>query len=244
VYSAALRICGVLGFLPLAFVGSVLPAMSRYHEAGETALWRTRYGQTLRYLFILIAPMSVVFTLFPDRTIALLYGPSFRASGPILLALSWMLVFSFLNHGAMIALSSMDREKSFVLIQVAGTALNLAAAVPLILKWEGLGLALSQLAGQAFIFAAGAVRLSRWASVRDHLLALWKPSAAALLLGLVLWMLRGLPFAALLAVSAAAYPVLLLAIRAFSPKEIRAMRDLARPPRNTPEDIGHAPLVD
>jgi O-antigen/teichoic acid export membrane protein len=225
-FSAALRICGVLTFLPMAFTGAVLPAMSKFRESGDQTSFRLSYEKSLKYLFILIIPIAVSFTVLAEPLIGLLYGGSFGPSIPMLRVLIWMLVFAFLNQAFMVAFSAMDLEANFVRIQAAGTVFNVACALLLIPKSGGIGLCAANAGSQALIVLLSARSLmARIPDVRPaHLFA--KPLITAVVLGATLVPLRHHALAVLLPGYGLAYLSLLFAIRTFGEGEIRMFRQL------------------
>jgi O-antigen/teichoic acid export membrane protein len=225
-FSAALRICGVLTFLPMAFVGAVLPAMSKFRESGDETSFRVSYEKSLKYLFILIIPIAVAFSILAGPVIRLLYGTPFDRSVPMLRILIWMLVFAFLNQASMIAFSAMDRESVFVRFQAAGTVFNVACSLFLIPRTGGIGLCAANTGSQALIYLLSARKLSSLVPGIRSWDIFPKALAASVLLGAALVPLRHYPVLALLAGYGLTYLLLLFAIRTFGSSELRTFREL------------------
>jgi O-antigen/teichoic acid export membrane protein len=231
-YSAALRICGVLTFLPTAFVGSVLPAMSKYYKEKAVGYYSLSYERTVKYLFIMIIPIVVFFTISARPIIGLLYGAEFLISSPILQVLSWMLIFSFLNTACMIAFSAMDDERIFVRIQALGSIVNVAAGYLLIRKFSGMGLGMTVVLSQFFIFFWSTLRLSKSIPDVKILKVVFKPVVAASGMGLVLALIRNWNMAYTIPVCGLVYAVLLLSLKSFNLNEFSTVRSLFRSGRD------------
>jgi O-antigen/teichoic acid export membrane protein len=204
----------------------VLPAMSKFRESGDETSFRLSHEKSLKYLFILIIPIAVSFTVLAEPLIRLLYGGSFGPSVPMLRILIWMLVFAFLNQAYMIAFSAMDLESHFVRIQAAGTIFNVACALLLIPKSGGIGLCAANAGSQALIALLSARSLhSRIPQVRPVRLFA-KAWISAVTLGAVLLPLRHHALAILLPGYGLAYLSVIFAIRTFGAGEIRMFRQL------------------
>ncbi|WP_164084777.1 lipopolysaccharide biosynthesis protein [Alteromonas flava] len=69
-----------------ALSGLMISILSRMQH--DTALLQRQYAHTLRFLFIICAPVAMYFVLFPQDPIALLYGEQWDAVVPLLQILS------------------------------------------------------------------------------------------------------------------------------------------------------------
>ncbi|MBN2201789.1 flippase [bacterium] len=232
-FSAALRICGVLTFLPMAFTSAVLPAMAKFRESGDDASFRLSYEKSLKFLFILVIPIAVSFSVLAGPIIRLLYGSSFGQSVPMLRILLWMLVFAFLNQAFMIAFSAMDRESIFVRFQAFGTAFNVVLGLLLIPATGGIGLCAASAGSQALITLLSAGALTSRIPGVHPVRILAKAMICAGILGAALLPFRHQSPAVLLPAYGLAYVSMLFAIRTFGKGEIRMFRELLSRRGNT-----------
>jgi O-antigen/teichoic acid export membrane protein len=152
-YSAAQRPVGIFAFLPAAFVGAILPAMSRL---GHTTPDLTQYcEQTIKYLLILALPLAIGLGLLADRAVVLLYGQAYAPAIPALQVLAWTLVVTFVNHGLSTTLMAMGQEKRFMAITGWGAAFNLVTNLAFIPLLGHVGASLTTLASELFVLSLG-----------------------------------------------------------------------------------------
>lgn len=225
-FSAALRICGVLTFLPLAFVGSVLPAMSKYYHLNNRTLLCLSYERTLKYLFIIIIPIAVGFTVLGGPIIHFVYGDRFESSVILLKILGWMLVFSFLNHSSMIAFSAIDKERTFVNFQAIGTIANLILGIVFIHFFNAKGLCFSNLFSQGIIFCLSSYELSKLFHEINLYRLFIKPLIAAFLMGIFIFFFFQVNLIFLIVCSSILYALFLLALKTFNVNEISTVKKM------------------
>lgn len=225
-YSAALRLCNVFGFIPAAFIGAVLPAMSKFSQNHlQNRLIKT-YEGTLKFLLIIVLPIAVGTTLLADNLILLIYGEGYQQSILVLRILIWFLVFSFLNHGYMSAFASVNNEKKFVKIQVLGTIMNVCLNIILIPSLGIIGVSIALVASQIIIFIVSTYILTRQFHKVKIGNTYFKPVLAVLMMGIFLFILKEVNFILLIFISLGLYSVFLFLLKTFSPEEISILRDL------------------
>ena len=227
-YSAAHRLCGVVGFIPVAFVGAVLPAMSKFsHQNLKHKLIKT-YEGTIKSLIIIILPIAVGTSILADHFILMIYGTGFQESIIVLRILIWLLVFSFVNHGFLSAFATINKEKTFVRFQFIGTIIHFCLNISLIPILGVVGVSIAAVFSQMVTFIFSAFFLSKHfhhIRIRDMFM---KPASAVLTMGVFLLIFRSLNAIILVLLSIVIYCITLVLFRTFSTDELSIFRELIR----------------
>lgn len=92
-FAAAIRLYDSLTLIPAAIMGAFLPVMSRLFTQSLAAFARTlRF--TMKYLFILTAPLVVITVLLAQPIVVLLYREGFASSALALQVLGGAIFFT------------------------------------------------------------------------------------------------------------------------------------------------------
>jgi O-antigen/teichoic acid export membrane protein len=217
-YSAAQRPVGMFTFLPAAFVGAVLPAMSRSrHTSRSLAKY---FEQTVKYLLILSLPLAIGMGLLADRIILLLYGHAYESATPALQILAWTLVVTFINHGISTTLMAVGQEKKFMTIVGWAAAFNVVTNCVFIPLLGHVGASLTTLASEILVSALG------FCAVRPHvenlrlLPIVYKPILASMVLSGIILGMRGHSPIILVGTGTVGYVGALLLLRALPGKDL------------------------
>jgi len=189
-FASVLRIFDALTLIPAAVTGAFLPAMSLYYVQSLGAFVRTlRF--TLKYLFILTAPLVVITTLLAPRIIIFLYREPFAPAIPALQILGVSLIFSFWNFAGQSVLVARNRER-LVLVSICTVAgINVAANLLLIPGYSYLGACWAIFATQGIYCAIlFAFLLPRYLGFRQLLRLIAIPVISAAIMALVVYLLR------------------------------------------------------
>ena len=95
-YGAAHKLLDVFLFIPVAFAGAALPAITKAGQAPDNQRAHLT-GQSARVLLILALPIAVGISTLADRILILIYGPAFEPGALCLRILIWTLAFRFLT---------------------------------------------------------------------------------------------------------------------------------------------------
>jgi PST family polysaccharide transporter len=96
VYSAAVRISEVWYFIPMAIVASVFPALLEAKKRSE-AEYNARFQRLYDVMVIISMAFALPMTFLAAPIVGLLYGASYRESGPVLALHIWASIFVFLG---------------------------------------------------------------------------------------------------------------------------------------------------
>ena len=227
-FSAAFRLCGVVGFIPVAFTGAVLPAMAKFSSQNlKEQLYRT-YEGTIKFLLIFILPIALGTTILAEKFVLLIYGSEYSESISVLQILIWFLVFSFLNHGFFNAFATMYKEKVFVRFQCYGTLIQFICNVALILLVGVVGVSIATLVSQMVIFVFSTHYLSKHFHRLQVRNIYMKPMYAILPMGVFLLYNKQMNTMLLVLISVVLYVVSLLLFKTFDKEELLIFRELLR----------------
>jgi O-antigen/teichoic acid export membrane protein len=217
-YSAAQRPVGVLAFLPAAFVGAILPAMS---GLGQTSQSLSRYfEQTTKYLLIISLPLTIGIGLLADRIVLLLYGQAYAPAIAALQILAGTLVVTFVNHGISTALVAVGQERKFMSITGWGVGFNIVTNLACIPLYAHVGASLTTLATEVFVLALGLREIRRGLSDLHLFPVINKPVVAGVAMSAVILGLRGQSTILLVCLSAVSYVCALFLVGGLDRREI------------------------
>ena len=227
-FSAAQKLCGIFGFIPMAFVGAVLPAMSKFSQKRMHESLVKTYEGTIKHLLIIVLPVAVGISILADDFILMVYGREYIQSIIVLRILIWLLVFSFLNQACMIAFVSINKEKKFVIIQALGTLVNFCVNIALIPLIGAVGVSIATVLAQIVIFAFSAYVLSKYfCEARIRKISV-RPVLSVLLMSFFLFLFKKQDVIILVPLSGLLYGVTLYSLKTFNNNELSILRELFR----------------
>jgi O-antigen/teichoic acid export membrane protein len=214
-YGAAYRYINGLNIIPAYFTQAIFPLMSRYAHSGRDSLMRA-YVLSLRLLLIIALPISVGTPFIAEALILVLGGGDYLPDSRIALQLIiWFLPFSFVNSVTQYVLIAIDQQRFLTRAFLMGVTFNIIAnlvAIPLF-SYRG--------AAVVTILSEWALLLPFYYAVRKHLGPLpwlslsWQPLVASMVMAVVMWLLRGMPWLLLIPAGAAVYVAVLALIGGF-----------------------------
>jgi O-antigen/teichoic acid export membrane protein len=233
-YGTADRLFGTLLFIPSVFITAVFPTLARLaKDEGDALAHMMRRSFDL--LLWLALPMGFGILALARPAVRLLYGEAFDPSGPVLALFGIVLIFTYLNMLVGYFLISVDRQKVWAWVQGAALAISIPLDLVLV-PWTqqqyangAIGGVLAFIITEALMFVAGLWLLpagsltwqrNGWRGLRAL--------AAAALMGLLVWQLRGWFLAIPVAVGAASYALLLWLLRVVPAEDWRFLRWLGR----------------
>jgi O-antigen/teichoic acid export membrane protein len=228
-FASALRIFDALTLIAAGITGAFLPTMSRYYVQSLGAFVRTlRF--TLKYLFILTAPMVVITTLLSPRIIIFLYREPFAPAIPALQILGFSLVFSFWNFAGQSVLVARNRERLVLVSIWTVAAINVSANLLLIPAYSYLGacwaIFITQGVYCAILFT---YLLPRYLGWRQLLRLIAIPALAAAIMGLVVYLLPQVPLFVAIFMGLGVYGGVLLALGGITAADKSFLRSIVTP---------------
>jgi O-antigen/teichoic acid export membrane protein len=141
-YSVAVAICSMWTFVLSAIIDSVVPTILRLHGESEEEFDR-KNRQLYAIVFYISVIVSLIFLVFGDYIVLLLYGKEFLPASPVLKIVTWYTAFSFLGVARNPWIVSKGQQKYLVYIYVIAAIMNVIlnfALIPILGEF-GAGLA-------------------------------------------------------------------------------------------------------
>ena len=218
IYSAADRLLDMCRTLPLAFAAALLPFLTKEYSVSKERLRRLSIYST-RYLLIGSLPIVAGTAILADKMIALIYGPEFAASGPVLrLHIFSLIPFSLVFFLAQLLIAT-DNQRVDLAVNIVAAGINFLLNLVFIPILAELGAVLATLI-TVLIF-----NQLQWWYIRKHVFSipifnlLPKALLATGIMGVVTYLLREWNLFFNVAVSGGVYFVLLFLLKTLSPEE-------------------------
>ena len=117
-YSAATQLCNAWPFILIAIIDSASPIIIELNKTDKEK-YRKRIKQLYATIFYIGVAVALIFTLFSDLIISIIYGPEFGASSNILKIVSWNTIFAYFGVSRAIWMQCENKlsfEKNIALI--------------------------------------------------------------------------------------------------------------------------------
>ncbi|TMQ57783.1 MAG: flippase [Candidatus Eisenbacteria bacterium] len=223
-FNVAYMLSQPLGFISTAVSMSTYPVFSRDVLRGPAAV-RPTLLQAIKYQIVVALPLTAGLFFASDRLVPLLFHrEGFAGAALAIRVMSTGLVFIFMNLMSRYLLTAMDRQRLYLRAVLGGLVVNAAFGMLLIPSYGFLGACAGQLAGELTIFIVCQAALSKYIGAMDLVRTAWRPLAAAVFMGLVVFSVRQSALFLIGAAGVLAYAAMLLALRAISADEIQILR--------------------
>ena len=225
--AAALRLFDNLTLLPAAVMGAFLPVASRQYRTSLRAFTLT-CRSTLKYLFILAAPLAVGLCWLARPLTLFLYREHYLPVVGLLQILSPALICSFWNYLGDNMLIARDQEGRLFVLAWLAAAIHIGANALLVpwLSAQGAAWAIAATQGSYCLILGGLLR--RYWGLAHLFQLLWRPALSALLMGLLVWRVQEWPFPIVVVLGAAVYLVLLRLSGAITAAELADLKAVYR----------------
>jgi O-antigen/teichoic acid export membrane protein len=114
-YAAAVRLTAAFGFLPNAFSGAFLPALSKTSSENRSDFGRV-FDPFFRFLLLIGVGLGAIIAGLSEDIIALLYGNDFLPATSTLALMAVALVLTFINWPLSNAIIALDGERHLLRI--------------------------------------------------------------------------------------------------------------------------------
>ena len=225
-FAAAARLFDALTLIPAAVMGAFLPLMSQLYVQTLSGFVRT-LNFTIRYLFILTAPLVVVTIILAPKIIAFLYRQAFAPSVPALQILSGALIFSFWNCASESVLVARNRERPLLKLAWITAGIHVAANLLLIPWFSYLGACWAVLATQGlYSLILFRTLLRRYLSLASLCRLLALPALSAALMSAALIPIRDYSLLMSIPAGLLVYVGALLALGVLSREEMHRLQGM------------------
>jgi O-antigen/teichoic acid export membrane protein len=228
-YGTASQLFGTLLFVPTVYVSALTPSLYRSGTTSPDELARLmRRG--FDFLVLLGIPIGFGAAAVADPFIALLYGPQFVGSAPVLALFGIALIFMYQNMLIAQFLVSTDRQYAMTALVATATLCTIPIDLVLI-PWcsthfqnGAIGGALSLIVTEFGIMFAGIRMLPRGTLGRANVLTASKALASGLLMVGAIWWSRPYFLGIPIVIGMVVYPASLLALRTLSAEDLAELR--------------------
>ncbi|MBI5370245.1 flippase [Candidatus Uhrbacteria bacterium] len=228
IYSIAYKFTYAFQFLPLAFTAGLYPSISaalEHHPARVPHLLR----RALWYMMLISTPLVLGLWLIANQAVVLA-GSAYRASGPVLSLLVFVLIPIFLDFPIGSLLNAGNRQTTKTIIMGFTMVINILLNAVLVPKIGIQGAAISALLSFSFMFISGlffikpvipAFRFgpSLFDAVRFGISGLFMVMVGRLLMPIIGWM-------AIIPVCVAVYIIALVLTRLLVLNDVRKLKSL------------------
>lgn len=147
-YSTATAVNSMWCFVLTALIDSMYPSVMEAHKAGDEALFTRKNRQMYALVFYVSMAVAVLFNIFAELIIRILYGEAYLPAAMPLRIVSWYTAFSYLGVAREAWVVSKNRQKHLIKIYISAAIGNVLLNFLLIPLWGANGAALASLISQ------------------------------------------------------------------------------------------------
>jgi len=146
-YATATAVCSMWCFVLTAIIDSVYPSIMAANNRDEE-VFKKRNRQLYAIVFYVSIAVSVLFMVFAELAIRILYGEAYLpAAGPLRI-ITWYTAFSYLGVARNAWIVCKEKQKYLKYIYISAAALNVVLNLFLIPLWGASGAAVASLITQ------------------------------------------------------------------------------------------------
>jgi len=226
-YSVAIKLMNICNLGVSSYIMAVQPVLFRLFKTSPEK-YKKLSEDSIRYLFMLVIPMVVGTTLLSDRFVLLLFQDEFLPSAKALRIVIWILIFYGMNAIFANALIASNNQKINFQAYVVNMLTNIALTILMVPKYGFIGAAIAGVCA-SFIFLC-----CQYSFVSKHLFKvkfahiLLKPVLAAIVMGIIVFLLRDINLFITISVAAAVYIPCLFLFKAFTAEDIHLLNNLRK----------------
>jgi O-antigen/teichoic acid export membrane protein len=210
-----------INVVPAFFTQALMATMSRQAHDDRAALWFT-YRLGIKLLVSIALPFAVAITVLAEPLTWLLGGAAYLPDGQIALQIMvWSIPIGWMNSLTQYALVALDLQRRVTFAFAAACAFNIVANLIFIPQYSYQAAAITTILSEFVLFVGFAYLIQTGIGRLDWLKMLWKPYAAAVAMGVFVWLITPLT-GSLLAVftGSLVYIAVLLTLRPLDPEEL------------------------
>jgi O-antigen/teichoic acid export membrane protein len=211
-YNVAYNLVFSMSFLMKGFKDAIVPSLSRTYltQPDEVKRW---YYRTVKAGLLLGLPVAVGGMLVARPLIGFLYTPEFTPSALALMILIWDAPFLIYTSFCGNMTTVISEEKAAARIYGLNAAANVVLNLIAIPRWGFLGAAVVTVITDLIGAVQFHLLFEKKLGVPGLGSILWKTSAASLLMGLIVYLMRGMNLFVMIGAGVVAFAVFVLAFR-------------------------------
>ncbi|GIK14684.1 MAG: hypothetical protein BroJett002_33910 [Candidatus Brocadia sinica] len=148
-YNPPASVCKSALMLPESFRQAAIPTVSS-HAENPGIVSNIIAESTKSLLVLIIVPLIIATTFFPEEIITLIFGKEYLPSTSALTILGWAYALQVFNSPVSVTLSASREIKKFIPWAMLEFGINIILAVPLIMYYSFVGAAIAFLATKVF----------------------------------------------------------------------------------------------
>ena len=152
IYSAAYKIISLFGTFNNVYLAVVFPVMSRFFKNEKNLLIIT-FEKSIKYLLLIVIPLSFSISLYSQDIVILFFGPKFSATSSVLSFLMWGMFLSFIDGVSLNLLNASHKERYVTLAFLIGAIFNFITNLLIIPIYSYDGAAVTSLLSQLLVTA-------------------------------------------------------------------------------------------
>lgn len=159
-YKSAYNIINVFTTFFVVYQGVIFPVMSKFFAESKDLL-KSSYELSVKYLLLIIIPISVGVFFYARPLVDLIYSNQYSLATTPVQILIWTVSFLFINGAASILLNAIDKEKTVTKVYIIAALFNVALNFILIPHMSYDGAAITTVASEILIMALMMREISR-----------------------------------------------------------------------------------
>lgn len=161
-YSAGYKLIEAIFFISTFFINAVFPLLCKENQGGR--LTQDAINIFLKSLLLLVsisALIALIFTIFRNEIIMILFGNEFLPASQTLAVISWALLFIFSNELLMYLYMSMEKQVALIKNMIACLIVYVITCFILIINYDKQGAAWAFLIAQILLFVTNSTYIFR-----------------------------------------------------------------------------------
>lgn len=159
-YKSAYNIINVFTTFFVVYQAVIFPVMSKFFAESKDLL-KSSYELSVKYLLLIIIPISVGVFFYARPLVDLIYRNQYSLATTPVQILIWTVSFLFINGAASILLNAIDKEKTVTKVYIIAALFNVALNFILIPHMSYDGAAITTVASEILIMALMMREISR-----------------------------------------------------------------------------------
>lgn len=124
IYNATYKLVSVLTLFYAMYTGVIFPVMSKFYK-NDKKLLLTSYEKSIKYLMLIMIPLSLATMFYSSDIIQLVYGHEYNAAASTLNILIWTVCLLFVNGAGNTLLNASHKEVTVTKIYAIAALFNI-----------------------------------------------------------------------------------------------------------------------
>jgi O-antigen/teichoic acid export membrane protein len=225
-YSAAYKLTESLLFIPGALAATLMPVMAKQFDRDKDKLNYT-YKLGIRYILMMILPITIGGVILGDRIISTVYGEEFLNSIVVFKVLTFTIIFNSLTSIQTAVLVAANKQQLNNISVSACAVLNIILNLLLIPQYSYAGAAVATLISVVFLYLFGFYFVHHNFRIQPLDMESFKYVLASIAMGIVVLQLETNLVTQIIA-GAIIYVFFVLLLKGFTRSDLAVIRNLKR----------------